>query len=224
MRDTAQIEAALRTSFIFPLLGQAERLSFIQSGKSRRYESGQSIFSMGEPGNSMMLLESGEVRISYPSVDGKVITLSELKAGAVFGEIALLDGGPRSADATAITKCTLVAFEREHLMDMLKSNWLLAEGVLKLVCGRLRQSDERMADLAFFDLPARLAKVILKRAKVAPAGGPLRLSDAQSTLASLSGASRETVNRCLRRWEKDGVVSIQERRIVLLKPEFLRDL
>ncbi|WP_374619546.1 Crp/Fnr family transcriptional regulator [Devosia sp.] len=224
MKDTARIDAALRASFIFPLLGPVERLAFIEAGRSRRYESGQPIFSMGEPGTSMMLLESGEVRISYPSADGKVVILSELQPGAVFGEIAMLDGGARSADATAATNCTVMAFEREHLMEMLRSNWSLAEGVLKLVCARLRRSDERMADLAFFDLPARLAKIVLARAKAAPAGGPLRLSDAQSTLASLAGASRETVNRCLRRWEKDGLVLIEERRIVLLKPDALRAL
>jgi CRP-like cAMP-binding protein len=70
---------------------------------------------MGDPGDSMMLVETGEVRIGYPAPDGRAVVMSELKPGALFGEIALLDGGPRSADATAATNCTLLVFE-QHLL------------------------------------------------------------------------------------------------------------
>ena len=147
--------------------------------------------------------------------------MSELKPGAVFGEIALLDGGERSADATAATNCTLLVFERLAFIDLLKRNWPLAESVLKLVCARLRRSDERMADLAFFDLPGRLAKALLARARPAPGGGPLRVSDSQSALAAVVGGSRETVNRCLRKWVKDGLIVIADGRITLLDADGL---
>jgi CRP/FNR family cyclic AMP-dependent transcriptional regulator len=216
-----QIEAALRASFIFPVLGPTERERFIASAHSQSWRAGEPIFFMGDIGTSMMLVQTGEVRISYPSADGRAILLSELKPGAVFGEIALLDGGERSANATASTHCTLLVFERRAFMGLLENNWPLAEAVLKLVCARLRRSDERMADLAFFDLPGRLAKELLARARPAPGGGPSRVSDTQGTLAALVGGSRETVNRCLRNWEKEGLIAIAEGRISLLYPEGL---
>ena len=147
--------------------------------------------------------------------------LSELAAGDVFGEIALLDGGERSADATAGTNCTLLFFERKAFMDLLENNWLLTEAVLKLVCSRLRRSDERMADLAFFDLPRRLAKALLARARPAPGGGPLRVNDTQAALAAQVGGSRENVNRYLRNWQQNGLITVADRRISLLDTEGL---
>lgn len=216
-----QIEAALRASFIFSVLPPAERERFIASARHQTWSAGETIFSMGDPGDSMVLVQTGEVRISYPAPDGRAVLLSELAAGDVFGEIALLDGGERSADATAGTNCTLLFFERKAFMDLLENNWLLTEAVLKLVCSRLRRSDERMADLAFFDLPRRLAKALLGRARPAPGGGPLRVSDTQAALAALVGGSRENVNRYLRKWQQDGLITVADRRISLLDTEGL---
>ena len=216
-----QIETALRGSFIFPLLGETDRDRFIASAVSRSWSAGEPIFLMRDSGASMMLVQTGEVRISYPSASGRTITLSELKPGAVFGEIALIDGGERSADAIAATNCKLLVFERRVFISFLESNWPLAEALLKLVCGRLRNAGERVADLAFFDLPSRLAKELLARARPGPAGGPLRVSDTQSALAALIGGSRETVNRCLRNWEKGGLIALAEGRISLVDPKGL---
>jgi CRP/FNR family transcriptional regulator, cyclic AMP receptor protein len=216
-----QIEAALRASFIFPILGPNERERFIDSARQQSFRSGEPIFLMGDAGTSMMLVQAGEVRITYPSAEGRAVLLSELKPGAIFGEVALLDGGERSADATAGTNCSLFVFERRPFMELLRENWALTEAVLKLVCARLRRSDERMADLAFFDLPGRLAKVLLARGRPAPGGGPSRVSDTQGALAALVGGSRENVNRWLRKWEKQDLIAIAEGRITILDPDGL---
>ena len=212
METREQIEAALRSSFLYPLLGSTERERFVGSARAQSYRAGEPIFLMGSIGTSMMLVQTGEVRITFPSSDGRAVSLSELKPGAVFGEIALLDGGERSADATASTNCTLLVFDRHVFVGLLENNWPLAEAVLKLVCARLRRSDERMADLAFFDLPGRLAKILLTRAKPTPAGGPLRVSDTQGALAALVGGSRENVNRYLRKWQKERLVAVADGR------------
>jgi CRP/FNR family transcriptional regulator, cyclic AMP receptor protein len=219
-----QIEAALSASFIFPALGAEERARFIAAARPQSYRAGDPIFLMGDEGNSMMLIETGHIRISYPSPEGKTVLLSELEPGAVFGEIALLDGGPRSADATAATNCTLLVFERRDFIALLEHNWALAEAVLKLVCARLRRADERMADLAFFELPGRLAKTLLSRASPSPSTGLMRVSDTQGTLATLIGGSRETVNRCLRKWEGEGLIEVSEGRITLLDTQGLARL
>jgi CRP/FNR family transcriptional regulator, cyclic AMP receptor protein len=213
-----QIEIALRASFIFPLLGREEQDRFIASALPQSWAADQTIFLMGDTGTSMMMVQTGEVRISRPSASGRMMILNELKPGAIFGEMALLDGGDRSADATATTNCKLLVFERRAFMTLLENNWPLAEALLKLICSRLRRADERVADLAFFDLPGRLAKELLARARPAPGGGPPRVSDTQNILAALVGGSRETVNRCLRNWEKGGLIAIADGRISLLDP------
>ena len=216
-----EIDAALGGSLLYPVLGPDERRRFLSSARPQSWRAGEPIFAMGDAGGAMYLVQTGEVRISVPSAQGRAIQLAELTAGAVFGELALLDGGVRSADATATTNCTLMVFERRAFLDLLKDNWLLTEAVLKLICTRLRKADEGIADLAFFDLQGRLAKALLARAKPAPGGGPARVSDTQGALATVVGGSRETVNRCLRKWERDGLIVMAGGRISLLDVERL---
>ena len=127
----------------------------------------------------MMLVRTGTVRIGYPTPEGRSFLLAELGPGAVFGEIALLDGGLRSADATAATDCTLLVFERRDFLPLLERNWQLTEAVLRVVCERLRRADASIADLAFSDLPGRLAKTLIARARPAPDGDVAYVSDTQ---------------------------------------------
>jgi CRP-like cAMP-binding protein len=211
----------LRGSFLFPLLGPEERERFIAAARARSWRAGTTIFAQGDPGTSMMLVRTGSVRIGYPTPDGRSFLLAELGPGGVFGEIALLDGGPRSADATAATDCTLLVFERRDFLPLLQRNWRLAEAVLQVVCARLRSADAHIAELAFSDLPVRLAKALVARAQPNPDGGPAYVSDTQGTLAAMVGGSRETVNRCLRKWQRTGLIAIAEGRIYLSDPERL---
>jgi CRP/FNR family transcriptional regulator, cyclic AMP receptor protein len=213
------IEDALRSSFLFPLLGPGERERFIAAAHPRSWRAGSTIFVTDDPGTSMMLVRSGTVRIGYPTPEGRSFLLAELGPGAVFGEIALLDGGLRSADATAATDCTLLVFERRDFLPLLERNWQLAEAVLRVVCARLRQADRHIADLAFSDLPGRLAKMLIARARSEGAGA--FVSDTQGALAAMVGGSREAVNRCLRKWQRDGLVAISGGRIDLPDPERL---
>ena len=216
-------ESSLETSLLFPALAPEEREILFRAASRLLFAARQPIFHMGEPGTAMMLIETGRVRISYPSSEGRIVQLAELGPGTVFGEIALIDGGERSADATALTDCALIVFSRRTVLALLEQNWRLTETVLKLLCARLRRADERMADLAFFDLPERLAKVVLARAMRGP-NGQYRVSDAQGVLAEMVGGSRETVNRCLHRWEREGLVALHEGRIYLLDREAISDL
>ncbi len=178
---------------------------------------------MDDPGTSMMLVRTGTVRIGYPTPEGRTFLLAELGPGSVFGEIALLDGGPRSADATAATDCTLLAFERRDFLPLLEHNWRLAEAVLGVICGRLRRADALIADLAFSDLPGRLAKTLIARAQPGARRRRRQVSDTQGALAAMVGGSREAVNRCLRKWQKDGLVAMADGRILLPDPEALAE-
>jgi CRP/FNR family transcriptional regulator, cyclic AMP receptor protein len=214
--NTREVEGALRSSFLFPLLDPEERGRFLAAARAKSWRAGAPIFRFGDPGTSMMLVRSGTVRISYPSPEGRSFTLAELGPGAVFGELALLDGGPRSADAVAAFDSTLLVFERRDFLPLMEHNWRLAEAVLRMVCERLRRADAYIADLAFSELPERLAKTLIARA--APRGKTRYVSDTQGSLAAMIGGSREAVNRCLRKWEKAGLVAMSGGRIALTDP------
>jgi CRP-like cAMP-binding protein len=142
--------------------------------------------------------------------------------GELLGEVALLDGKERSADATALTKCDLLVLERRDVVGFLEKRPDLCLKLLELLCARLRKSDQRMSDIAFFELSSRLAKVLLDRAgKPARANLKPKLSLSQTELAGMINATRENVNRCLRNWQRQGIVDVSERWITLLQRDLL---
>ena len=184
--------------------------------RHRQFKSGEPIFHIGAPGQSMMVILKGTVRVSLPGPSGKTVILADLSPGDILGEVALLDGKGRSADATALTNCLVAALGRRDVLPFLEKRPDVCLKLLDLMCARLRKSDERMSEIAFFELPARLAKVLLER--IGEAGsGTSRLSLSQSELAGMINASRENVNRCLRDWQRRGLVSLDERWISVLQ-------
>ena len=186
----------------------------------RSFGAGEPICRLGDPGLSMMAVITGTVRISLPSIKGKEIILADLPAGELFGEIAMLDGKPRSADATALTKCELLVLERRHVIPFLERNPAICLKLMEILCARIRRSDERMADIAFLDLPTRLAKVLLNQP--AKTLGPAKLSLLQRELAEMAGGTRENVNRCLRDWQRRGIVELKGGWTTILKADELR--
>jgi CRP-like cAMP-binding protein len=188
---------------------------------------GEVIFRVGSPGDIMMAVVTGTVRIVATSPQGKEIVLGDLKAGEVFGEIALLDGGERSADAVALTKCELLALERRDLMAALQRNPEACLRLLELVCKRLRETDERITEIAFFELPVRLAKVLLRTAAApgaaARAANP-KVALSQRELGNMIGGTRESVNRCLRDWQRRGIIRLAKGWIILENAAALTEL
>ena len=170
------------------------------------------MFSMGAPGDTMMAVLSGKIRISVPSAEGRELLLAILSPGEVFGEIALLDGKQRTADATAVTKCSLAMLDRRDVLAFLDRYPGAWSNIVSVLCSRLRKADEHLAEVAFLQLPARLAKALLRgispeTAPKANAAPQIQLS--QRELGNLVGAARESVNKCLRQWQDDGIVSIK---------------
>jgi len=204
---------------LFKALDERERRDLAALARSRTFAANEPIFHVGEPGYSMMGVIVGIVRISLPAPKGREVILADLPAGELFGEIALLDGKPRSASATALTNCELIVLERRDMLQFLEHNPTACMNLMKLLCTRIRRSDERMAEIAFFDLPARLAKALLRYP--APNRGPQKLALSQRELAEMSGATRENVNRCLREWQRRGILELKNRWTIILKPEAL---
>ena len=207
---------------LFSSLDDAARRDIAAHAQLRSFSAGEPICRLDDQGDSMMAVVVGSVRISLPTTKGKEIILADLRAGELFGEIALLDGRPRSANATALTNCELMVLERRDVLSFLERNPVACLKLMEFLCARIRRSDERMADIAFFNLPVRLAKTLLS---YQPQGrGAMKLSLSQSELAEMSGGTREKVNRCLRDWQRRGILELKDRWTIILKPEALREL
>jgi len=219
---TEQARKLLEGCALFKALDERERHDLAARSQLRSFAAAEPIFHVGDPGHSMMGVIVGTVRISLPTWKGREVILADLPAGELFGEIAVLDGRPRSANATALTNCDVLILERRDLVPFLERSPAACLNLMQLLCSRIRRSDERMAEIAFFDLPARLARVLLRYP--ARGDGPPKISLSQRELAEMSGATRENVNRCLREWQRSGILELKNRWTIILRPEALQAL
>jgi CRP/FNR family cyclic AMP-dependent transcriptional regulator len=208
-----------------PLFGQLPPRVIEHLGsymRRRALARGETIFAKGDPGSGLMGVLTGSVKISVPSADGRDIVLNIIHAGEIFGEIALLDGRPRTADATAMTDCELIMIERRDFIPFLRSEPDLIMQIVEILCARLRWTTEQVQDVTFLDLPTRLAKALLHlvRESEPPAGGG-KLTITQRELSQLIGRSRESTNKQLRVWAKQGWVRLQRGAVTVLQPDKL---
>lgn len=207
---------------LFSALDERSRTELASAARSRHFTAGEAICRLGDRGESMMAVVVGVVRISLSTAKGKEIILADLRPGELLGEIALLDGKPRSADATALTNCELMVLERRDVVPFLERNPSACMKLMEILCGRIRRADERMSDIAFFDLPVRLAKALLHY--TAASGDAMKLALSQSELAEMVGGTRENVNRCLRGWQRQGILELKAGWTIIRKPEVLRGM
>ena len=220
--------AALRASPLFQAMQPEELDAILEFATERRVRRGQVVFQKGDTGSSMMAVLSGRVRISAVNAEGKEITLNVINPGQVFGEIALLDGQPRSADAGAIEDTALLVIERRQFMPFLESNQNLTIRMLVVLCERLRSTSLALEQIALFDLEARLARLILKLAcdygKPTTDGTRIELKLSQRDISNLVAASRESVNKQLAEWRDNGVLTFENGYIILHHSEDLQAL
>jgi len=223
-----QARRLLGECVLFKGLSPGDRADLVARARIRNYPAGETIFLMGASGDSMMAVLDGTIRISVPSPEGKEIVLAIIQPGEVFGEIALLDGKERTAEATAMTDCTLAVLERRDVLSFLEAHPGGWPRLVDLLCARLRHSDRQIAEMAFLQLPVRLAKALLRMADMAAglagarAGARIRLT--QRELGNIVGMTRESVNKCLREWQRAGIVRIEANAIVIVKREALEQV
>jgi len=204
---------------LFAHLADADVDQLLRYARIERHKAGRTIFLKGSPGHGMMAVLSGQVRISSPSSEGKEIVLNLIGPGEVFGEIALLDGRERTADAAAMSDCELLVLERRDFVPFLERHPEVCIRLMEVLCARLRRTSEQVEDVLFLELPARLAKTLLRLAKehghAAPGGQMIDLKLSQRELGNLTGATRESVNKQLKEWERDGILRIEGGAIVV---------
>jgi CRP/FNR family cyclic AMP-dependent transcriptional regulator len=222
-------KAVLQRNYLFRGLPDAtlERLAAL--GARRVYQKGSVIFSQGDPGDALFGVASGRVRISASGGGGREVFLNIMEPGDTFGEIAVMDGLPRTAGATALDDTTLIVLKRVDFLSLLEREPRLAIHLLMLLCQRLRWTSELVEESAFLSGTARLAKRLLILASLhgrpagsGSAGMELRIS--QADLAHFLGVSRQVVNQHLGEWSKAGWVELGRGRIVIHAPGELRKI
>jgi len=197
----------------------ADELEKLASSLQRRtVRAGKAVFRQDDPGSSLYVIESGVVKVQRTSPEGKEVILTILGPGDFFGELALLDGEPRSADAVAKEDTALLVLERDDFLAFLDRAPAVATKLLAALSRRLRRTDQLVQDAAFLDVPARLARALLQLSESPEAATGLT----QSELAAMVGASRESVNRWLQFYRRRGLIESASGSIRVLQPEELR--
>jgi CRP/FNR family cyclic AMP-dependent transcriptional regulator len=168
---------------------------------------------------------SGTVKIAVPSIDGREATFNLLHTGDIFGEIALLDGKPRTADAITVTDCELMVIERRDFLGFVHGEPKVAMKLIELLCARLRTAGARMEELVFLNLPARLARLLRRLLEENASGGDKNtLSITQLEISGILGTTRESVNKHLQIWARRRVIALKRGTILVLMPQALAAL
>jgi CRP/FNR family cyclic AMP-dependent transcriptional regulator len=203
-------------------LSRDDLMDLAASARRRSYAKGQVIFHRDDPGDSLHIIVKGEVRVVLPSPEGEEVTLALLAPGDFFGDLCLLDGGPRSATTVAVETTETLVVERQRFLQWLQARPEAAIAVLTAVGRRLRAANELVGEFAFLDVHCRLAKKLLDLAGPAAEGAQVELHFSQDELASMVGVTRESVNKHLRFFKKRGAIEVHRRLIVLRSLDYLR--
>ena len=221
---TEQVTDLLRGVPLFAALQEDGLGAAVRVGSTRTYAAGQIICHQGDPGDRLYAVLHGLVKVVFTSERGDEIVLRTVGDGEVFGELALLDGSPRSASVVAVESTQVFMLLRDRLLELMRHNPRIADEFLRMLGHLVRRLTEQAGDLVFLDLPGRLAKLLLQLAdRHGTAGGAVlnrRLT--QSDLAAMIGASRPAVNRALQSLAARGYLSVQGPAIVLRDVEGLR--
>lgn len=213
----AGILTVLRQNPLFKDLSQELQGQVAELCSLKRFAVGELICRQGEAGDALYGLISGQLRISASSIDGQEMHLNVIGPGEVIGEIALLDGGERTATATAVKESNVFVLPREAFLRLVRTEGQLAEHLLGLLCQRVRWTSDIVEDVVFRSVPMRLARrvAILARlhGEAHEDGRLLRLS--QADLAQFLNVSRQVVNVNLQAWQRHGVIEVGRGRVLV---------
>lgn len=216
----------LRQITLFAGLSDAALTALASRVRVRSYRRGEVLFHKDDPGTSLFLLRSGRVKISTFSNEGKEAVFTVHGPGDVFGELALLDGAPRSATATALEPSRLLTVDRSSFVAFLREQPDASLILLSELTARVRRLSVQVEDLMFLDIPGRLARTLLRLGEQygrrTERGVEIDLQITQTELGGMVGATRVSVNRLLHWFADRGLIAIDERRIVLIRPEALQ--
>ncbi len=232
-RTTPEHRVANRIEFLkqlplFASLSEAELGSLANDFTARRFQQGEMIFFQGDVGQALYLIEAGRVRIYVQDDGGQETSVIFYGAGDIFGELAVIDGMPRSASALAVDETIVHILSRERLRAHLQASPQLAYNFMQALAVRVRYSTLQVGNLSLHDVPSRLARKLLELAqgngRVAADGVRIDMALTQSDLASLIGATRESTNKALGNFRRSGIIRIEQNHITIVDPDALREI
>lgn len=213
---------------LFAGLRGPELEALAQKVRHRRFREGEAIFHRDDPGAALYVILNGRVKIHNEGADGTDVIITVFKSGEFFGEISLLDGSERSADATTMEPTELLMLTRGDLEDVIERHPRIALNMLACLATRLRSSTSSIETLSALDVRGRVARVLLdlaeKHGEAVNGGTRINARLTQGELAALVGASRESVNKVIGQYRRRGCVNYDDdkQRLILLKPAELR--
>ncbi len=204
---------------LFGGLDAGERRSIALEMREVNFAPGQIVFGRGDPGREIFYVAEGRVRLSVLTPEGRELSFAHAEAGHVFGEIAVLDGGVRTADATAVSKVVAQTLSKPALMKLIETRAPVRESVIRFLCNRVREADQQLEGIALYPIEVRLARFFLAAARQKGTAKPgarvtLDLPISQSELALLIGASRPKVNAALALLQDSGAIERNEKSLI----------
>jgi CRP/FNR family cyclic AMP-dependent transcriptional regulator len=216
---TTDVAAVLRNTALLGSMPTPDLERVLAISRLRTFRRGQVVFTKGDPGDTLIVVVSGRVKVIVRSADGGELTLTIIPAGGVFGDLSIADGGPRSADAETLEESQLLLIPRETIQEICARVPPAAQALANSVAAALRRLTEAASDLVFLDLPRRVARVLASQAP--DADGVIRLKLRQEELAHQVGATRQSVNAAVRAFHKRGWVQIHDGAVIVTQASAL---
>lgn len=216
--DEIGAAAALRACTLFAHASDGERASVARRLRRRRFRRDEVIFHEGDPGDALHVVSAGAVKLMVPSVEGEEAILATLAVGDVFGELALLDGQPRSASAVAVGATETLSLTRDDFRMLIDRDRVLRDALLAGLAAALRRTTSQVAELHFLDLAGRLAAHLARMARDREPGADRVTLDwpfTQRELAAMIGGARQSVNRELGAFQAAGLVEMDGDRLII---------
>jgi len=227
MVDTSSMSDALAAVPLFAGLDADGLTSMTRGMRVRRFRRGETIFHLGDPGDALFIVMAGSIKITLPADTGDEAILATLRPGDFFGELALLDGAPRSATAVAIEATETYILPRDQFRELIATEPVMREALLATLAAEVRRLTHHVEELHFLDITGRLAS---RLARLAAESGARRLADGsvqlagpltQGDLAAMIGCTRQSVNKLLGMFSEEGLIRLDRDRIVILDLEGL---
>jgi CRP/FNR family cyclic AMP-dependent transcriptional regulator len=210
---TADVVGLLRETALLGSASAQDLQAVVAASRLRNFRRGQIVFSRDDPGDTVVVVVSGRVKVVLRSADGGELTLTVIEAGGLFGELSVADNGPRSTDAETLEECQLLLIPRQTIQDLCARLPSVARALTSSIAATLRRLTGEAGDLVFLDLPRRVAKVLLSQPR--GADGMIRLRMSQEELAHQVGGTRQSVNAALRGFERRGWLEVRDRTVMV---------
>jgi CRP-like cAMP-binding protein len=226
MSDATTVSELLAAVPLFAGLSPEILARVAEAMRPHRLSRGQTLFFKGDPGDHLYVIRSGEVKLVLSGPDGQESILEVLREGHFFGEMALFDERPRSADVVAVQPAALLSLRRDDFRGLIQRYPEMAFPIFRALCHRLRRTTDLLEESLFLDLPARLARVLLRLVrdygKETPTGIQIDLPITHQELADMCGASRPRTSEQLQRFRRQQIIGPESRGFEVVSVEGLR--